>query len=106
MSSVSATVFISSIVIPLDSYSSIICFSSISFLSSNDDINKAKKRKEEKKDYSFIEGLEKTKKMFYDEKLKTSKAKIIKIVKPVKVSYVKVCLVYILFRPILIYKFS
>ncbi|EEZ92474.1 MAG: Alanine--tRNA ligase [Candidatus Parvarchaeum acidiphilum ARMAN-4] len=49
------------------------------------DINKAKKRKEEKKDYSFIEGLEKTKKMFYDEKLKTSKAKIMKIVKPDKI---------------------
>ena len=49
------------------------------------DINKAKKRKEEKKDYSFIEGLAKTKKMFYDEKLKKSKAKIIKIVKPDKI---------------------
>ncbi len=48
------------------------------------DINKLKKRKEEKKDYSFIEGLERTKKMFYDEKLKKSNARVMKIVKPNK----------------------
>ena len=48
------------------------------------DINKAKKRKEEKKDYSFIEGLDPTKKMFYDEKLKKSKAHVIKVLKPDK----------------------
>ena len=49
------------------------------------DINKAKKKKVEDKDYSFIYGIEKTKKLFYDEKLKKTKAKIIKIVKPNKI---------------------
>ena len=48
------------------------------------DINKAKKRRAENKDYSFIEGLEATKKLFYDEKLKKAKAKITKVVKPDK----------------------
>ena len=47
------------------------------------DINKAKK-KTENEDYSFIEGIEATKKLFYDEKLKKAKAKVIKIVKPDK----------------------
>lgn len=49
------------------------------------DINKAKKKKVEDKDYSFIDGIEKTKKLFYDEKLKKAKAKIIKIVNPNKI---------------------
>ena len=49
------------------------------------DINKAKKKKVEDKDYSFIYGIEKTKKLFYDEKLKKAKAKIIKIVNPNKI---------------------
>ncbi len=49
------------------------------------DINKAKKKKVEDRDYSFIDGIEKTKKLFYDEKLKKTKAKIIKIVKPNKI---------------------
>ncbi len=49
------------------------------------DINKAKKKKVEDRDYSFIDGIEKTKKLFYDEKLKKAKAKIIKIVNPNKI---------------------
>ncbi|MCL4398475.1 MAG: alanine--tRNA ligase [Candidatus Parvarchaeota archaeon] len=46
------------------------------------DINKAKKKKEEKADYSFINGMKPTKKLFYDEKLKKSKAKVVKTIKP------------------------
>lgn len=46
------------------------------------DINKAKKKKAENKDYSFIGGMEATKKLFYDEKLKKARAKITKVVKP------------------------
>ena len=45
------------------------------------DINKnsPKKKKEE---YGFIEGMDPTKKMFYDEKLTKSRAKILKIIEP------------------------
>ena len=48
------------------------------------DINKAKKRKTENEDYSFIHGIEATKKLFYDEKIKKAKGKVIKIIKPDK----------------------
>ncbi|MGC8533720.1 MAG: alanine--tRNA ligase [Candidatus Parvarchaeum sp.] len=48
------------------------------------DINKAKKRKTENEDYSFIQGIVPTKKLFYDEKIKKQKAKVIKIVRPNK----------------------
>jgi alanyl-tRNA synthetase len=48
------------------------------------DINKMKKRKTEKTDYSFIGGIGATKKLFYDEKMKKARGEVIKVVKPDK----------------------